>query len=358
MSGRRRTTVELGHDAFLDVVANLVGILIILVVVLGTQAERITEMIRQSAEEEWKLAQDDSADPVMTGPMLPGPTLASQSQIDELGEMAGRAASAQEDALRIESNIRRYDAQLAQLSDVRGGLLDLVHIAEEVWNEKKSELDQSKVLSAQVQREIREAKSEIATLAGTKERLTNQEAPLVAVEHLPTPMAKTVFGDEIDFRLKAGRLSLVPVEPLIKEIKEDAQRMTPKAGNATSSVGPIRDYTAHYVVERGVERISQSGKSGLAMTARLGAVAFEPLNESVGHPMDQVLGQLNFLDIELAGRDPASTTITVWVYPDSFGELRKLKEHLYQRGFATAARPLLDGQAIIFSSSGTRSKAQ
>ena len=34
-TGRRRSTLELGHDSFLDIVANLVGILIILVVVAG-----------------------------------------------------------------------------------------------------------------------------------------------------------------------------------------------------------------------------------------------------------------------------------------------------------------------------------
>ena len=52
MSGRRRSIVELGHDAFLDIVANLVGILIILVVVLGTQTQRIADMLRE---------QDDTA---------------------------------------------------------------------------------------------------------------------------------------------------------------------------------------------------------------------------------------------------------------------------------------------------------
>ena len=40
---RRRTTLEMGHDAFLDIVANLVGILIILVVVLGSQSHSTME---------------------------------------------------------------------------------------------------------------------------------------------------------------------------------------------------------------------------------------------------------------------------------------------------------------------------
>ena len=354
MSGRRRSIVELGHDAFLDIVANLVGILIILVVVLGTQTQRIADMLREQ-DDTAKLVAEDTTQPL---PTTPTETVASRDQLDQLGEMAMRAASAQRDSLRIETNLRRYDDQLEQLRQARGSLLDLLNIAEATWKEKQSELDQSKVRGAQAQREIRELESEISTLGGTKDRLANEDAPLVAVEHLPTPMAKTVFGDQIDLRLKSGRLSVVPVEPLMNEIKEDVHRMTPKPGHASATVGPMRDYIANYVVERTIGRITQNGRTGMGMSARLGAVAFEPLNETIGQPVSQILRDRSFLDIELAGRDPNATTITVWVYPDSFGELRQLKEHLYQRGFATAARPLLDGQAIIFSSSGTRSKAQ
>ncbi len=347
MSGRRRSTVELGHDTFLDIVANLVGILIILVVILGTQTHHITEMMRTKSETEQSTDADDS-----------NVAVASRSQLDQLGQMAMRAASAQRESMELEAKLRRYDAQITQLDGARGSLLDLQGIAEAAWEEKRTKLDQSKVRGAKLQREIHEAESEIATLAGTKDRLANEKAPLVAVEHLPTPMAKTVFGDEIDLRLQAGRLSVVPVENLMKEIKADVQRMTSKPGNSAATVGPVHDYVANYVIERTVGRITQNGRSGMAMTARLGAVAFEPLSESAGQPIGEVLRNRSFLDVELAGRDPNATTITVWVYPDSFGELRQLKEHLYQRGFATASRPLMNGQAIIFSSTGTRSKAQ
>lgn len=347
MSGRRRSTLELGHDAFLDIVANLVGILIILVVILGTQTHHITEMMRTESEAELKTDQFETP-----------ATVASSGQLDQLGEMGMRAASAQRESLELEAKLRRYDDQLAVLGAARGQLLDLQSVAEAAWEDAQSDLDQSKVRGAKLEREIKEAESDIATLAGTKDRLANEQAPVVSIEHLPTPMAKTVFGDEIDLRLKAGRLSVVPVESLMKEIKADVQRMTRKPGNSAATVGPIRDYVANYVIERTVGRITQNGQTGMAMTARLGAVAFEPLTESAGQPISEVLASRSFLDVELAGRDANATTITVWVYPDSFGELRQLKEHLYQRGFATAARPLMSGQAIIFSSTGTRSKAQ
>jgi hypothetical protein len=52
------------------------------------------------------------------------------------------------------------------------------------------------------------------------------------------------------------------------------------------------------------------------------------------------------------------TTITVWTYPDSYPEFRQLKEHLYQRGFLSAARPLPHGHPIGGSPHGSKSAAQ
>ena len=58
-SRKNRSTLELGHDAFLDIVANLVGILIILVVILGTQSTAVIEEIVEQTIAEERLATDD-----------------------------------------------------------------------------------------------------------------------------------------------------------------------------------------------------------------------------------------------------------------------------------------------------------
>ena len=55
---------------------------------------------------------------------------------------------------------------------------------------------------------------------------------------------------------------------------------------------------------------------------------------------------------------PGATVITVWTYPDSFGDFRELKKWLFDRGFATAARPLPEDQPISGSPTGSRSAAQ
>ena len=55
---------------------------------------------------------------------------------------------------------------------------------------------------------------------------------------------------------------------------------------------------------------------------------------------------------------PTDTTLTFWVYPDSFGSFRELQTFAHQHGFKVAARPLPDGMLIMGSPSGSKSLGQ
>ena len=52
------------------------------------------------------------------------------------------------------------------------------------------------------------------------------------------------------------------------------------------------------------------------------------------------------------------TTITVWVYPESYRQFRQLKNDLLRRGYLTAGRPMPAGHPIGASPSGSQSSAQ
>ncbi len=111
-------------------------------------------------------------------------------------------------------------------------------------------------------------------------------------------------------------------------------------------------------MNKGREMISRGGQVQMATRIQLTSMTVEPLQKPHGQTLEKVLSNSSELDIELAGRDPNATTITVWVYPNSFAAFRQLKEHLYARGFATAARPLPLGQEITGGPQGSRSRAQ
>ncbi len=346
MSQRRRSGISVGHDAFLDIVANLVGILIILVVVLGAQSHSIMSEVQQR--------QDDPIDPAMLD--------ASDSDMEQLAVMATRSASAQVDSIRLEKTIKHLDAKIARQSERRTVMLTLLREAEAAWEDEQAQLDQSQRQAAERQSERARLKTELTQLAGERSRLEHAQEPVVAIDHLPTPMAKTVFGKELYLRLKNNRLSVIPFEDLAEEIGRDFRRTSGggREGVSDAAVGPIRGYVARYVMDRSNELVSNGSQIARMTRARVLVAAFEPLEEPHGTPIETVLANEDWLDIELAGYPAETTTVTVAVYPDSYGGFRKLKEKIYAKGYATAARPIAENRPIYvnFSGGGSRSLAQ
>lgn len=350
MTGSRRSgdsTPGVGHDAFLDIVANLVGILIILVVILGSHTREVAEAIRERA--------DELADtPPPTDEQL-------ETMLAELQRESRRAAQALSESQRLESTIVENDKRLELARQQRGKMLDLLELAKQAWQEQQQQLDAEAVQEGKAAARLAAARSELENLKQAKTRLNETESPVVAVSHLPTPMAKTVFGEELHLRLKGGLLSVVPIDQLVEEIQRDFHRTAQgsRQGRHDAAVGPIQGFVAKYELEKSRETVNRGGQMAAATRIQLVNMVVEPLQEPHGQPLESTLvGDATMLDIQLAGRDPDRTTVTVWVYPDSFRGFRKLKEHLYERGYATAARPLPMNMPISGGPQGTKSRAQ
>jgi hypothetical protein len=58
------------------------------------------------------------------------------------------------------------------------------------------------------------------------------------------------------------------------------------------------------------------------------------------------------------GNITPETTVTLWCYPDSFEEFRKLREELHRLGVPTAGRPMPEGAPIGGSTEGSKSVVQ
>ena len=278
---RRRTTLEMGHDAFLDIVANLVGILIILVVVLGSQSHSTMEETVDAAKVE----------------------LSTDQQMSTLAQYASQAASAQSDSNRFEARIKQMDAEIEHRKRQRGAMMDLVAKAQEAWNQTKAETDNNTVLLAEQNRKLKEATEELAKLRGQSQNLENQKEPIATLTHLPTPMAKTVFGEEVHFRLKDNRLSVVPIKQLLNEIRRDFSRMASsrRNGSMDAVVGPMRGYIANYQARKSREVVSSGSSVGTGVRLELVRMSVQPMSEPHGQPVGDVIRNPQILDVELAG---------------------------------------------------------
>jgi hypothetical protein len=347
MSGRHRGSgVSVGHDAFLDIVANLVGILIILVVILGAQSQSIMSEAR----------------PTVEVPVDPGERVAAEGEMDRLATAAARAAAAQADSNRLERTIKTLDAKVAREAERRTILLTLLSEAEAAWEDEQKKLDEATLTAAQRNAEAAELESQLADFVGKRERLESAQPAVVAISHLPTPMAKTVFGEEVYLRLKDDRLSVIPFEALAEEIGRDFRRTSGslREGVTDAAVGPIRGYIARYVLNRSNELVSDGRAIARMTRARVVVASFEPLQEPHGTPIANVLENDDWLDVELSRYRPETTTVTIAVYPDSYRSFRKLREKIYAKGYATAARPIKQDSPIYvnFAGGGSRSVAQ
>ena len=79
---------------------------------------------------------------------------------------------------------------------------------------------------------------------------------------------------------------------------------------------------------------------------------------AIGEPVQEALTDGSQFMQYIKRTVPETTTVTIWVYPNSFDDFRKFKNTLFAMGFACAGRPLPEGLYISASPHGTKSVRQ
>lgn len=333
-----KTEVEApGQDSFLDVVCNLVGILIVLVMLIAAQAKR--GMIAAA-----------------TAP--PADTVAAEYEKD--AKEAEHTAAAIEASVRdLQTRIDRQNLEAASRQAERDQYQLLVTVAEQRLAEHREQLSARDRERYDLERQLVQSKGDLERMQALQVSLTRKKPQVL--EHLPTPMARTVFGTEIHFRLLGHRLAYVPWDEVLERMKADAPRHVNKLKDTPRmefSLPVIAGFGSRYVLRRAeveVEtRIGTARQSGV----ELEQVYMVDVEQNLGQPMSEVFSPSSELFSRLSGTKPQNTTITIWVYPDSFDDYRSLKSELFKRGFLTAARPMPMGEPIAGSPSGSRSSAE
>ncbi len=327
-----------GQDSFLDIVANLVGILIILIMVIGARAtDAMVEATPTDAE-----AEDDSSVDIAA---------------------ARAAANAVEgDIHQVDAKIKRQQFEVTYRRKERDKILQVIGAIESDLNRQREVLDESQRQRLDMGRNLMVARSELEDMKAFRQSLENSVPPQNVIKHLPTPMAKTVFGTEVHFRLDNGRVTYVPWDELVEKLKQDAPQIVWKLKNAprvTETIGPVRGFRMKYTLRR-ANQARPVGGGAVAMQQRIELDRFTliPVREDLGEPFESALQEHSQFRSVLSHRDPDRTTVTVWVYPSSFGQFRTLKEELYRMGFLAAGRPMPEGHPIGGSPDGSRSASQ
>jgi len=326
-----------GADSFLDVVANLVGIMIILVMVVGSQAKSAILLSE---------AQKQQAAASINAPAL-----------DVAGAEAA-AADVERSVYELQSKVERQNLEAAMRKEERDRMQLLVTIAEQRIAEHRDRLSQADRAKFDVQNQLASARDELSRLQLAP---VPQAASPEVLPHLPTPMAKTVFGKELQFRLLNKQLAYVPWDEMLERLKADAPQTAQKLRDSPrveQSLPVIDGWGAKYILRRTDVEVQTRAGAARGQQVELERFVFIQVDPDLGEPLARALQPTSQFRSRLSACDPQRTTVTVWVYPDSFDEFRQLKAELFKLGFLAAGRPLPDGFPIGGSPDGSRSNAQ
>jgi hypothetical protein len=186
------------------------------------------------------------------------------------------------------------------------------------------------------------------------EGLAHLPATTKEVLAYPTPIGRTVTGDELHFRLDAGRIAYIPLTELFEMAKAQTQRKGAGIANLQNrieTVGPVQGFSLDYVIEARVDQ----ARGQVLIRSREWVV--RPMQEFLGERPEEALEPGSKFNRVLANITP-ETTVTLWCYPDSFEAFRSVREELHRRGLPTAGRPLPEGAPIGGSADGSKSVVQ
>jgi len=319
-----------GQDSFLDVVTNIVGILIILVMVVGGRVQHVvlsaTPRAQARAAELAREVED-----------LDKAVAVRESEIAELAEQAQTVAAAA--AFAGESRLTLATAVAAAKAELEGrrGSVEAERLAAAEAAARRQELE------AEIERCTREAEAAAHAPATTKEVLA-----------YPTPIARTVTGEELHFQIDQGRIAYIPLVELFELAKQQTQRRAGEISQMSQrieTVGPLQDFSLDYVVELKIDQ----ARGQVLVRSREWVV--RPGRPGLGETLADALQPSSRFRAVLANVRP-DTTVTLWCYPDSFEAFRAVREELHRLGIPTAGRPMPEGAPIGGSTEGSKSVVQ
>lgn len=323
MRKRRDDGEAMGSDSFLDVVANMVGIVIILVMVAGLRSKTAPERVA-------RLKAD-------------GP------EVRELADQEETARVLKEQVLRLADDIAVTHSHAALAFETRNAVAFEVTRRKKELDERREALNAEERANFDLDRATAAVKQEIDQLERRRQAAAEAPEKTVQVTNYATPISRTVEGKESHFQLRGGLIAHVPMDDFVEripnELKQQAWKLR-QMPEVTSTLGPIDGFRMKYLIVRDGNLI------------RLQQFELIPVSDSLGESLESALSREGEFSRIIAGLNRRRTTVTLWVYPDSFSEFRALKDHLHKLGFAAAGRPLPEGYPIGGSVYGSRSAAE
>ena len=351
--------VNIGSDSFLDVIANIVGILIILIVIAGVRVSRAPAPKKKSTPVVHEVA---------AAPVIPQPTVEPEPEEPDFVETTQPPPELTEQIQSLQSEIDQLEAVATATEASKSELEQRQASGELQIAAGRNALQTEKANREGYERSIAELQALIAAQQNNLSLLQDQikelnlRAPKVQkLKHRVTPISRVVVGDQIHFRLNGNHVSQVPIHELLQAAMRQAKH---QGGDMSQSrkylgtAGPIGGYLLQYKLEAVPASAAETARFGPGMVrVALTSFQLDPEPDIREETAEQALRRGSMFDVAIQTAEPGAT-FTLWVYPDSFPLYRELQNHLHELGFTVAARPLPKGIPIAGSPEGSASAGQ
>ena len=349
---RRVREIPFSFDSFLDVVANVCGIIIRLILVVWVGARSYNSSMatpRAAAAAHAEQPARELSDPLQ----------------DEITRQRQELALAQ---ARLLEQLRQLQQLQVTKSETGKELTSVTERARGLQQEK-AKIEQVMTSSQQL------AGGTEVTLAELRERGKKLTADIEALQKLPplkkilrykTPVSRPVHAEELLFECRAGHVTFVDIAALLAEVRQglqDKAQLLRTQWQVDGVAGPVGPFRLRYVIERergmldNLAAVGSPAESG-NFSYGLSEWAVEPIAAERGETASVALAKGSEFRQIVDYIDPQQTVVTFWVYPDSFALYRQLRDYLHEHDVEVAGRPLPEGMSISSSRRGTVSRGQ
>ena len=266
--GRRsdRPELEFGSDSFLDVICNIVGILIILIVVVAVKVERQplvqAEALKNAAVAEPAIP-DREAEFAQRKTELDDLKQQQSDMTARLQELSDRKVSLTVEHNRVVAEINALQDQLAAQNADAHRHKAVLNEAEEEAEKLSSDVNRLLNILAGKEKALKNAitviqQEEAVTIAAEEKLWTSivettrlqevlDDTPKPAdnsprLVHRIMPVSRRTDGKEIMFRLSEGKVSEVPIHELMEQAVDRIKKrisMLQRTGRLEDIVGPL-----------------------------------------------------------------------------------------------------------------------
>src|SRR5262245_37817791 len=254
MSRRAREEMPFGSDSFLDVLANIVGILIILIVAAAARMGRAPDLSLLARTAPDAAPQAEAAP--TPAPQEPAPQAVAAAEPEAEEPPAEVTAEMQSIASRLTALSDKSRAAEAKLNKYRAAQLaarDALSEEDRKTARQAKSLREAQMRVARLEEELGDRQQALNGLLAEFEEAEKAKPPAIQVKHRLAPISQEIVGEELHFRISGGRVSVVPLSALVERVKAQLERQKEwlaSHGRHSAVVGPVDGYSMQYLVER------------------------------------------------------------------------------------------------------------